>query len=106
MRMERIAHQSAWWFALLLGQASAILGLMIGLGWTLAFGLILSSRLGVGTAGVSYTLPFGPPLIGMAIGALALMIARWSCEPISRFAIAGLVFNAIPLALAIALALF
>jgi hypothetical protein len=48
-------------------------------------------------------LPVEPPLIGLAIGAVALWLSQWSREPIARYAVAGIIFNAIPLALALLL---
>lgn len=101
MRMERMLNRTAWGVSLVLGQASAILGLMIAVGWSLALGVVLSPRsLGAGY-GAHVQLPIEPPLIGLAIGAVALLIARCSPEPVARFAIAGIVLNAVPLVLAL-----
>jgi hypothetical protein len=95
-------HRSAWCLSLLLGQASTLLGVMITLGWTLAIAFVLPPRVTGWSAGPRSLLPIEPPLIGLAIAAVALWISRWSREPISRYALAGLVFNAVPLALALA----
>jgi hypothetical protein len=100
MREQRLVTKAAWWAALLLGQASLVFGMMIALGWTLAFALILPHRGTPLIAGPRLGLPVEPPLIGLAIGALGLVIARWSRQPIARFSIAGMIFNALSLALA------
>ena len=100
MRENRFVSITAWWLALLLGQASLVFGIMVALGWALAFALILPHRASVLSTGPQLGLPVGPPLIGLAIGALGLMISRWSRQPIARFSIAGMAFNALSLALA------
>ena len=46
-------------------------------------------------------LPIEPPLIGLAIGALGLLVARWSREPVARYSVAGMFFNALSLVLSI-----
>jgi hypothetical protein len=100
MREQRLVTRAAWWVSLMLGQASLLFGMMIALGWTLAFALILPQRGAPLIAGPGLGLPLMPPLIGLAIGALGLMIARWSHQPVARFSVAGMVFNALSLALA------
>jgi uncharacterized protein YacL len=67
-----------------------------------AFAVVLPRAHGWATA-QRVMLPIVPPLIGLALGAVALWIARWSQEPIARYAVAGLIFNAIPLVLALLL---
>ncbi len=105
VRSERWRDQTGWYVSLLLGQASALLGLMIMLGWMLAFVLVVPQKAVGWAAGPRLMLPFEPPLIGLMLGALGLAAARLTHQPIARFSIAGLVFNAIPLALAVALIL-
>jgi len=85
----------------LLGQASLLLGLMIAVGWTLAFALILPHRASALMTGSRLGLPIEPPLIGLAIGALGLVVARWSRQPVARFSVAGMIFNTLSLALAV-----
>ncbi len=41
MRTERLMPKAAWFFSLLLGQASVLLGLMVALGWSVAFALLV-----------------------------------------------------------------
>jgi hypothetical protein len=101
MRANRLISRTAWCLALLLGQASLLFGLMVTLGWTLALALILSPHASAWTTGVRLSLPIEPPLIGLAIGALGLVIARWSREPVARFSVAGMLFNALSLGLAL-----
>jgi hypothetical protein len=101
MRDNRLISRAAWWVSLLLGQASLLFGLMIALGWTLAFALILPQKGNGWMGGGGFGLPVEPPLIGLAIGAIGLLVSRFSREPIARFSIAGLIFNALSLALAI-----
>src|SRR4051794_28747258 len=63
MRAERLIPQTAWFFSLLLGQASILLGLMVALGWAFAFTLIVPQRAVGWAAGAHGTLPIEPPLI-------------------------------------------
>lgn len=98
MRAERLLPNTVWFLALLLGQASLLLGLMIALGWAFAFVLIFPK----GASGHG-ALPIEPPLIGLALGAIGLALARCSSEPIARYSVAGLILNAVPLILALVL---
>ena len=99
---NRFLNRAAWSLSFLLGQASVLLGVMLALGWMFAFALVLPKAHGWGTAPASM-LPIEPPLIGLALGVVALWLAQWSHEPIARYAVAGMIFNAIPLALALLL---
>jgi len=102
MRDQRLLSRAAWLLALLLGQASLLFGMMVALGWTLAFALILPQRGTEWIAGAPRGgLPIEPPLIGLAIGALGFVVARWSHQPIARYSVAGMIFSALSLALAI-----
>ena len=103
MFLERILNKMAWGLSLLLGQASAILGLVITVGWTFAFVMALPNKAGHWASGPHALLPIGPPLIGLALGGLGLLIARWGRVPIARFSVAGLILNTLPLALALLL---
>ena len=38
--------------------------------------------------------------IGLALGGLGLLLALWHHQPIARYAVAGLILNAVPLLLA------
>jgi hypothetical protein len=102
MRANRLLNRAAGSLSFLLGQASVLLGLMLALGWLFAFAVVLPKANGWASAPQSM-LPIEPPLIGLAIGAVALWLAQWSREPIARYAVAGMIFNAIPLALALLL---
>ena len=95
------AGTSALWVALLLGQASLLFGMMVTLGWCLAFALILPHRGSALMTGPRLGLPLEPPLIGLAIGVLGLVVSRWSRQPVARFYVMGMIFNALSLLLAI-----
>lgn len=101
MRIERMLHNSAWCLSLLLGQASALMGFMITLGWTLAIAVIVPPKGIHAVSGPQALLPIGWPLIGLSIAILGLIVARWSDEPVSRFSVAGVILNALPLMLSI-----
>jgi hypothetical protein len=101
MRTQHILDKAAWLLALLLGQASLLFGLLIALTWTLAFALFLPTKANAWMTGQGVGLLIEPPLIGLVIGALGLAVARWSHEPVARFSVAGMAFNALSLALAI-----
>lgn len=101
MRGNRILSKTAWCFALLLGQVSLVFGMMMALGWTLAFALTLPQKGNAWMGGVPVALPVEPPLIGLAIGALGLFVSRWSHQPIARYSVAGMIFSALSLTLAI-----
>jgi hypothetical protein len=51
--------------------------------------------------GRGLALPVEPPLIGLGLGLIGLLAARWSHEPVARFSVAGLIFSALSLTLAI-----
>jgi hypothetical protein len=92
-------NNTAWCLSLLLGQASALLGLMITLGWVLAFALVIPPRGMPWGVGPRLLLPITPPLVGFAVGLSGLFLARWSHEPVARFPIAGMLLNAFALVL-------
>src|SRR5690242_10524687 len=101
MREHRLLSRAAWWVALLLGQTSLLFGMMVALGWTLAFAVFVPTKANAWMSGQGVGLPLEPPLIGLAIGALGLLAARWSREPIAGFSIAGIIFSALSLVLAV-----
>ena len=107
MRTERLILKTAWFFSLLLGQASVLLGLMVALGWAFAFVLLLPQHGAGWVIGSHASLPFEPPLIGLALGGLGLLLAQCGHQPdqLARFAVAGLILNAVPLVLALILLL-
>jgi len=100
--MERFVDRTVWCLALVLGQASALWGMMITLGWAIGFVLIISSK-GRMESMMQLRLSTVPPLIGLTVAGLALIVAQKSRTSISQYAMAGLVFNAIGLALALVL---
>jgi hypothetical protein len=99
--MQHLLTRAAWWVALLLGQASLLFGVMIALAWTLAFALVMPTAANAWMTGHGVGLLIQPPLIGLAIGALGLLVARWSHEPVARFSVAGMLFNSLSLLLAV-----
>jgi hypothetical protein len=72
---------------------------MVGLGWTFAFVVIFPQQ----RAAAHGALPIEPPLIGLALGAVGLLLSRFCQEPIARFSVAGLIANTVPLILALLL---
>jgi hypothetical protein len=103
MRAERLLKRTAWGLSLILGEASALLGAMLTIGWILALALVIPPKdMGWG-AGPQMLLPLGPPLIGFGLGLAGLVAARGSSEPVSRYSVAGLLLNAVPLALTVVL---
>lgn len=95
----------------MLGQASAMFGILLSLMWGFAFVLILA-RLeysqahtnGLGGSGIeSITLPVEPALFGLALGGLGLLIARWKGYTTPLPVLIGLVANCLPLAMAVTL---
>jgi hypothetical protein len=98
MRTNRLLTSTYWGLAFLLGQASVLLGLMLTLGWSFAFALIA-----VQEAGPTLLLPIGPPLIGLGLGAAGCLLGRGANPPVAKYGVAGLAFNAVPLALALLL---
>src|SRR3954465_14580634 len=99
MRTEGLGPKPARFVSLLLGQASVLLGLMLALGWAFAFVLIVPQKSVGWAAGPQSLLPIEPPLIGLALGTVGLLLARRSHQPVARFSVAGLVPNAVPLIL-------
>jgi len=101
MTTHRISTRFAWLLALLLGYSSLLFGMMVALGWALAFTLAVPTKAHAWMTGRGLALPVEPPLIGLALGLLGLLAARWSREPVARFSVAGIVFSGLSLALAI-----
>jgi hypothetical protein len=79
----------------LLGRASVLLGVTLAVAWTCAFAAIVAQQ-----HGPRLELPVEPPLIGLLLGLAGWLIARSARQPIGRYALAGVLFNALPLALA------
>ncbi len=102
MRMERMLNKTVWGAALVLGQASALWGLAVALGWAIGFALIISAK-GDVSAEIPFHLSAQPPLIGLGLAALGLLLAQKSRIDVWYYAVAGLILNAIPLALALVL---
>ncbi len=95
----------------MLGQASAMFGVLLSLMWGFVFVLILARveysqahTSGIGGSGIeSFTLPIEPALFGLALGGLGLLIARWKGYTTPLPVLIGLVSNCLPMALAVAL---
>jgi hypothetical protein len=103
VRTDGVLSRAAWFFSLVLGQASTLVGLMLALGWAFAFALIATSKSASWGTGPQATLPIEPPLFGLALGVLGLLVARMGRQPVARYAVAGLVLNALPLVLTLVL---
>jgi hypothetical protein len=101
MRTHRLMTRAAWFLALFLGQASLLIGLMTALAWALAFAVFVPTKAHAWMTGQGAGLLIEPPLIGLAIGTLGLLVARWSREPVARFSVAGMLFNGLALVLAV-----
>ena len=84
MRANRLLTNTSWGLSFLLGQASVLLGLMLTLGWSFAFAVILEQK-----TGPRPLLPVGPPIIGLAMGVVGLVIAHRAHPAIAKYAIAG-----------------
>ncbi|MDR3637552.1 MAG: hypothetical protein P4L84_27350 [Isosphaeraceae bacterium] len=87
--------RTAWGLSFLLGRASVLLGVTVALAWICAFTAIIARQ-----AGPRLVLPVEPPLIGLGLGLAGWLIARSARQPIGRYALAGVLFNALPLILA------
>ncbi len=103
MRTDRLIPKTAFFCSLVLGHASVLLGLMLALGWAFAFVLIVPQRASHWATAPHVGLPVEPPLIGLGLGCLGLLVARYFHQPVARFSVAGLILNAVPLALAVLL---
>jgi hypothetical protein len=101
MRVQRISSQIVWMLALLLGHTALIFGMVLALSWTLAFALIVPTKANAWMTGRGLALPIEPPLIGLGLALIGLLAARWSHEPVARFSVAGLIFSALSLTLAL-----
>lgn len=105
MRTERLMPKAAWFFSLLLGQASVLLGLMVALGWAFAFALLVPQHGAGWVVGSRASLPIEPPLIGLALGGFGLLFAQRGHLPVARYSVAGMILNAVALVLALILLL-
>lgn len=93
--------------AYILGQASAMLGVVLSMMWGMAFVLILAHAQYLqahGGGAPSWideaALPIEPALFGLALGGLGLFISRARNHTAPLPVVVGLVANCIPLALA------
>ena len=100
MDKGRIWNKTAWGLSLLLGQVSALLGVTLTLGYLFAFALLLPNKAAHWSSGPRGSLSIEPPLIGLC-RRLGLLIARCGRVRVARFSVAGLILNALPLALAL-----
>jgi hypothetical protein len=89
--------------AFFLGQASILWGLMVALAYNIGFAFLLPHVRRYGASATLTSLPLELPLIGLGLGALALVIARAGRQPGAGYAIAGVAINTVPLLLAAAL---
>ena len=95
MRIQTMWNRTAWGLSFVLGRASVLLGVVIALGWSCAFAVIAVQH-----AGPRLLLPVEPPLMGLLLGLAGWLIARSARQPIGRYALAGVLVNALPLILA------
>jgi hypothetical protein len=95
----------------MLGQASAMFGILLSLMWGFVFVLALAHleyaqahSVGMAGSGIeAIRLPIEPALFGLALGGLGLLIARWKGYTTPLPVLVGLVSNCLPLAMAVAL---
>jgi hypothetical protein len=103
MNAMNLRKNTAWGLSFVLGQASAWMGIVVALVWGLTFAIVLPQRGNGWAVGPHLALPLWPPLIGLTLGGFGLLLGLESDRPVVRFSVAGLVFNAIALALALLL---
>ena len=102
MRIPQRSVHSLDCLAQVFGQSALWLGGMVALTWTVGFA-VLARHVGFYEATApGLSLPIEPPLIGLALGTLALLLARLANRRVSPSALIGLVLSAEALALAIA----
>jgi hypothetical protein len=99
MRLHRLALNAMGALAFLLGQASALWGLVLAPAYWLGFAVLLPhGRHGASATGLA--LPMLWPVVGLALGGLGLLLSRHSRARVAGLAVAGLVLNAMAPALA------
>ena len=98
MDKGRIWNKAAWGLSLLLGQVSALLGVMLTLGYLFAFALVLPNKAAHWSSGPRGSLYIEPPLIGLARDGLGLLIARCGRVHVARFSVEGLISGRVPVA--------
>jgi hypothetical protein len=97
MTTRKTCMHPAGTLAFLLGQASTLWGTLVAAAYWLGFALLMPRH----GAAAGFGLPLGPPLAGLALGALALALTRRGER--HALPIAGVALNALALALAVAL---
>lgn len=93
--MQALWNRTAWGLSFLLGRASVLLGVMVALAWSCAFAVIVAQHHGSRMA-----LPVEPPLIGLGLGLAGWLIGESARQRVGRYALAGVLFNALALGLA------
>ena len=101
--MDGLRSKMAWGLSFLLGHASALLGLALTISWSFAFAYLTLPVMMGWAARPTDVLPIEPPVIGLALGGIGLLIARVGEQPVARYSVAGLALNAVPLVLALVL---
>ncbi len=84
----------------LLGQTSLWLGGLVAVAWTVGFSLMARHVGAFEATGPGFTLPVEPPLIGLSMGMLGVVLAWLGQRRISSSALVGLLMSAEALALA------
>jgi hypothetical protein len=85
----------------MLGYTSFLFGMMVALGWTLGFALVVPTKAHAWMTGQGVALPIEPPLISLGLGVVSLLVARLTREPVARYSVAGMVFSGLALVLAL-----
>lgn len=98
MRIHSMWDRTAWGLSFVLGRASVLLGVFIALAWTCAFVAIVAR-----SSGPQLVLPVEPPLLGLLLGLAGWLVARAARQPLGGYALVGVLFNALPLVLAVLL---
>lgn len=102
MRLENLWKNGLDLTAFAMGQISIWWGLMVAIGYNFAFAVLLSHNRIDRADGPFETLPVLLPLIGLGFGGVAALAARLGGER-GKYALIGLILNAIPFAMALAL---
>lgn len=103
MRVTRSPLNLSVCASLVLGQVSMWMGTVVAVAWAVLFSIMARHVWTFRGEASALALPLEPPLIGLALAGVALLLAALGRQHVPTAALAGAVLNGLALALAVAM---